>query len=224
MAGPPAATVSGYEILSILGRGGMGVVYKARQVGLNRIVALKMILTGSHASTEDLVRFKIEAEAMAELQHPNIVQVYEQGVRDGRPFFSLEFLEGGSLDQSLGASGKSSVRNSNSPVPKSASIRSPWDTARLVEMIARALDYAAPPGHRSPRRQTGQHPAHARRRPQDHRLRSGQAAPARRRPDGRRGRPRHSRLHGPRASPGEHAAGRPRPPTSTRWGRCSMTC
>ena len=97
----PQATVTGYEILGVLGRGGMGVVYKARQVGLNRIVALKMILSGAHASDEELHRFRTEAEAVARLRHPNIVQIFDIGERDGRPHFALEFCEGGSLQQQL---------------------------------------------------------------------------------------------------------------------------
>ena len=81
--------VAGYEILRELGRGGMGVVYLARQSGLNRLCALKMIIATGHASPEALARFQIEAEAIAHLQHPNIVQVYEIGAENGCPFFSL---------------------------------------------------------------------------------------------------------------------------------------
>ena len=89
--------VGGYEILSELGRGGMGVVYKARDVKLKRIVALKMILSGGHAGRDAVDRFRREAEAVARLNHPNIVAIHEVGEADGLPFFALEYLAGGSL-------------------------------------------------------------------------------------------------------------------------------
>lgn len=94
-------TVDGYEIERELGRGGMGVVYKAVQVKLGRPVALKMILA-QHAQGEERDRFASEGEAVARFQHPNIVQIYEVGEAGGRPYFSLEYVEGGSLEDELG--------------------------------------------------------------------------------------------------------------------------
>ena len=117
--------MEGYEILSVLGRGGMGVVYKARQVKLNRIVALKMILAGGHAGAYERQRFMTEANAVAALQHPNIVQIYETGERDGLPYFSLEFCDGGSLQQKLGGQ----------PMP-------PKIAADVAEQLSRAMQYA----------------------------------------------------------------------------------
>jgi tetratricopeptide (TPR) repeat protein len=116
--------VAGYEVLGILGHGGMGVVFKARQVGLNRLVALKM-LRSPLAAREEQSRFHTEAEAVARLQHPNIVQVFEVGEHEGLPFFSLELVEGGSLDRRLGGS----------PLPPAAAVH-------LVYTLARAMQTA----------------------------------------------------------------------------------
>jgi len=91
----------GYEILELLGSGGMGKVFKARQAGLKRLVALKMILAGAQATPQEAERFRVEAEAVARLQHPNIVQIYDIGATDGCPYLALEYLAGGSLDKRL---------------------------------------------------------------------------------------------------------------------------
>ena len=93
--------IGGYEVESILGRGGAGVVFKARHLKLNRIVALKMLLAGAFAGPEELGRFRRETEAVAALRHPNVVQLYDAGDISGRPYFTMEYVEGGSLTQSL---------------------------------------------------------------------------------------------------------------------------
>src|SRR5262245_46626838 len=93
--------VPGYEVLGVLGSGGMGIVYQARQLKLNRVVALKTIQDGLHIGLKALERFQREAEAVAQLQHPNIVQIHEVGEHDGRPYLALEFVAGGSLDKHL---------------------------------------------------------------------------------------------------------------------------
>jgi hypothetical protein len=97
----PGRHVGGYEVLAEVGRGGMGVVYEARQQGTNRVVALKMILAGEYAGPAEVARFRVEGEAAAALQHPNIVQIFEVGDQDGHPFFSLEFVEGSTLEKRL---------------------------------------------------------------------------------------------------------------------------
>jgi serine/threonine-protein kinase len=123
-AAPPAA-VPGYVIELELGRGGMGVVYLARQEKLNRPVALKMILAGGHASDAQRARFLAEAEAVAAVQHPGIVQVYEFGAQDGQPYFALEYCPGGSLADTL----------AGTPLP-------PAEAAALVGKVARAVQAA----------------------------------------------------------------------------------
>jgi serine/threonine protein kinase len=98
---PPAKSLGDFRIRCELGRGGMGIVYRARQIRLNRPCALKMILAGAHANDEANARFLAEAEAVARLQHANVVQIRHIGETGGLPFFELEFLDGGSLDRRL---------------------------------------------------------------------------------------------------------------------------
>ncbi len=117
--------VGDYELLEEIGRGGMGVVFRARQISLNRGVAVKMILRGRLASDEDLHRFLAEASATARLQHPNIVPVYDVGDVDGRPFFSMKLLSGLTLADRL-ASG---------PLPER-------EAAKLMAAVARAIGFA----------------------------------------------------------------------------------
>jgi WD40 repeat protein len=120
-----------HELLGEIGRGGMGVVYKARQKGLNRIVALKMILVGAQAGPDELARFRTEAEAAARLRHPNIVPIYEVGEWQSAngspplPYLTMEWVEGGSLEQKLAG------------VPRPAK-----EAAQLVETLARAMHHA----------------------------------------------------------------------------------
>jgi WD40 repeat protein len=126
---PPAApslpVLPGYELLGELGRGAMGVVYKALQTSLRRVVALKMVLTGAHAGPEDLARFQTEGEAVARLLHPNIVPIFEVGQHEGLPFFVMEYVDGGTLAQKL----------DGTPLP-------PRQAAALVETLARAIHAA----------------------------------------------------------------------------------
>jgi serine/threonine protein kinase len=121
----PPERFGDYELISEVARGGMGVVYRARQVDLDRIVALKMILAGRLADDEDVQRFRSEAEAAARLQHPNIVAIFEIGEIDGQHFFSMEFIQGISLARKL-ASGPVAQR----------------EAANYVRRIARAVHHA----------------------------------------------------------------------------------
>src|SRR5437764_13550448 len=93
--------VPGYEVLGELGRGGMGVVYRARQVSLQRLVALKVIRDGALAGPQQRARFRIEAEAAARMRHANIVHVYEVGEHQRRPYFAMELAAAASLDRHL---------------------------------------------------------------------------------------------------------------------------
>ncbi|HEY1377248.1 MAG TPA: serine/threonine-protein kinase [Gemmataceae bacterium] len=130
---PPAAgagladwpAVPGYEILAELGRGGMGVIYRAVQTGPGRPVALKLIRDGALAGPQDRARFRIEAEAAARLRHPNVIEVFEVGEHRGLPYYAMELAEGGSLDRHL----------AGRPQP------APW-TAELIRTLARAVEHA----------------------------------------------------------------------------------
>src|SRR5438876_10433530 len=124
-AKPGSASYFGdYQLLEELARGGMGVVYKAQQLSLNRVVALKMILAGRLASAGSVERFRTEAEAAARLEHPNIVPIYEIGERDGAQYFTMRLIEGGNLHQAFGGR----------PVPMHCA-------AELIAVVARAMDY-----------------------------------------------------------------------------------
>ena len=134
--------VPGYEILGELGRGGMGVVYQARQLGLHRTVALKMVLTGIHTGPKDVARFRAEAAVIARLRHPNIVQIYDVGEAAGRPYFVLEYVAGGSLAQHL--QGKPQRCAPGGTTGRDPGARRPCRSRQRRD---------------SPRSQAGQHPA-----------------------------------------------------------------
>ena len=135
LANPPSAGadrggrylsgIADYELISEIARGGMGVVFRARQRSLNRIVAVKMILAGQLASDDEVQRFRSEAEAAANLQHPNIVAIFEVGETGGRHFFSMQFVEGRSLAQAI----------RESPL-------SPNQAAECLRTVASAVEYA----------------------------------------------------------------------------------
>src|SRR5262249_30003879 len=128
VSGDPAGSVPaipGYKVLGEVGRGGMGVVFKATAERLNRTVALKMILAGDLAGPEAAARFRAEAEAIARLQHPQVVQVFRIGDHGGRPYLEMEYVDGGSLADRLDGR--------------------PWGpaaAARLIESLAKAVHHA----------------------------------------------------------------------------------
>src|SRR5262245_52692845 len=132
-AGPEPATVAavewpvvpGYEVLAELGRGGMGIVYRARQLSLNRDVALKVIREGALAGAPQRARFRVEAEAAARMRHPNIVAVYDVGEHAGRPYFVMELIDGPSLEKY--AAGR--------PQPST-------ESAELLRSLAHAVQHA----------------------------------------------------------------------------------
>jgi hypothetical protein len=122
-ASPPV--IDGYEMGELLGRGGMGLVFKARQKSLKREVALKIVVSGAHAGAVERARFRTEAEAVARLQHPGIVQIYEVGEQAGCPYLALEFVSGGNLAEKL----------EGTPMP-------PRRAAQLLLDLARAVQHA----------------------------------------------------------------------------------
>ena len=178
-AGAELPRIPGYELEALLGRGGMGIVYKARHSRLNRPVALKMLLAGAYAGPHERARFQREAEAVAGLHHANVVQLYDVGEHEGWPYFTMELLEGGSLAQAL--------MGTPQPARKAAA---------LLATLAEAVQAAAPGRDRAPRPEASQHPAHGTRHAQDRRFRAGAALRRRAGPDPERHTDGDSQLYG----------------------------
>jgi serine/threonine-protein kinase len=139
-----------YEILGELARGGMGIVYRARQVSLNRLVALKMIAAGQLASPAQVQRFRLEAEAAARLDHPNIVPIYEVGEHQGQHFYSMKLIAGGTLAEALSCRSRRKEAQTSGPSQSRSGKSEPADvgsytheeTARLLAKVTRAVHYA----------------------------------------------------------------------------------
>ena len=201
--------IPGYEVEAVLGRGGMGVVYKARHLQLNRPSRSRCCSPAPTPSRTSWRGSAARPRRWPSLRHPNIVQVYDVGEFDGRPYFTMEFVDGGSLAQQAGghaAAGRA---------------RRPRWSATLAARRARR----PPRRHRPPRPQARQRPAHRRRHAEGHRLRPGppaRATTAAMTADRRAH--RHAELHGPRAGRGHSGRDRPGRPTCTRWARSSTSC
>lgn len=114
--------IPGYEVLSVLGRGGMGVVYKARQTAQDRVVALKVLLSGVHAGGAELARFRTEANTVAQIKHPNVIQLFEIGEHEGVPYLAAEYVDAGDLHRWLGGR----------VLPVEAAVRLVYTLARAV--------------------------------------------------------------------------------------------
>ena len=186
--------IPGYDVEALLGRGGMGVVYKARHLRLNRLVALKMLLAGAYAGPPERARFQREAEAVASLRHANIVA----GLRRGRPR-GVPVLHDGAPR-----------RGQPGPGPGGHAAAGP-PGGRAPDHAGRGRAGGAPGRDRAPRPEAGQHPAHRRGHAQGRRFRAGAALRRRAGPDTERRSDRDSELHGPRAGDregGDDRAGR----------------